>query len=195
MKHPLLEYIVQIRKTKQKQTKNIQNEEATYVLNSPKQFRPSPSQPSLQVHCPRPSGELRRHFAFESQNTPSHEPSARRENDRSMTPVVTVKTIILSKQILHHRSSLQSMNFTALILLTSLYLYRGGHLDHCHAIEVWCELCESLGARNFRLEFFHQFWHFSTVPGFRASRATSHKRNRVQNTYHNKGWHFWTKWL
>lgn len=109
MKHPLLEYIVQIRKTKQKQTKNIQNEEATYVLNSPKQFRPSPSQPSLQVHCPRPSGELRRHSAFESQNTPSHEPSARRENDRSMTPVVTVKTIILSKQILHHRSSLQSM--------------------------------------------------------------------------------------
>ena len=109
MKHPLLEYIVQIRKTKQKQTKNIQNEEATYVLNSPKQFRPSPSQPSLQVHCPRPSGELRRHSAFESQNSPSHEPSARRENDRSMTPVVTVKTIILSKQILHHRSSLQSM--------------------------------------------------------------------------------------
>lgn len=159
MKHPLLEYIDQIRKTKQKQTKNIQNEEATYVLNSPKQFRPSPSQPSLQVHCPRPSGELRRHSAFESQNTPSHEPSARRENDRSMTPVVTVKTIIYPKKscITGALSNQWKINFTALILFTSLYSYRGGHLDHCHALEVWCELCESLGARNFRLEFSTNF--------------------------------------
>ena len=36
-------------------------------------------------------------------------------------------------------------------------MYRGGHLDHCHALEVWCELCESLGARNFRLEFSTNF--------------------------------------